>query len=191
MVNLNQEEMQQITQQVMNIQLRGRPSELKDKMMSFVKGEGTNIENGGTFNFEVNVSVNSINKQLSAVITDNSNKSYSSKTNSFNFVYPYYVGVCDANSEITEPLIKGLTKKIETKGSKTITYTTDNQHMIFAYPTSYGLISKILDANSFDVTNTFSHSTLDIIGLDNTSQSYYVYINGASTVSNFNMKFNY
>ena len=153
--------------------------------------EGTDIENGGTFNFEVNVSVNSINKQLSAVVTDNSNKSYSSKTNSFNFVYPYYVGVCDVNSEITESLIKGLTKRIETKGSKIITYTTDNQHMIFAYPTSYGLISKILDANSFDVTNTFSHSTLNIIGLDNTSQSYYVYINGASTVSNFNMKFNY
>ena len=63
--------------------------------------------------------------------------------------------------------------------------------MIFAYPTSYGVISKILDANSFDVTNTFSHSTLNIIGLDNTSQSYYVYINRASTVSNFNMKFNY
>ena len=153
--------------------------------------EGINIENGGVFNFEVNASVNSINKQLSAVVTDNSNKSYSLKTNSFNFVYPYYVGVCDANSEITEPLIKGLTKKIETKGSKTIIYTTNNQCMIFAYPTSYGLISKILDANSFDVTNTFSHSTLDIIGLDNTSQSYYVYINGASTVSNFNMKFNY
>ena len=153
--------------------------------------EGVDIENGGTFNFEVNVSVNSINKQLSAVITDNSNKSYSSKTNSFNFVYPYYVGVCDVNSEITESLIKGLTKKIETKGSKTIKYTTDNQRMIFAYPTSYGVISKILDANSFDVTNTFSHSTLNIIGLDNTSQSYYVYINGASTVSNFNMKFNY
>ena len=153
--------------------------------------EGTDIENGGVFNFEVDINVNSINKQLSAVITDNSNKSYSSKTNSFNFVYPYYVGVCDVNSEITESLIKGLTKKIETKGSKTIKYTTDNQRMIFAYPTSYGVISKILDANSFDVTNTFSHSTLNIIGLDNTSQSYYVYINGASTVSNFNMKFNY
>ena len=153
--------------------------------------EGTDIENGGVFNFEVDINVNSINKQLSAVITDNSNKSYSSKTNSFNFVYPYYVGVCDVNSEITESLIKGLTKKIETKGSKTIKYTTDNQRMIFAYPISYGVISKILDANSFDVTNTFSHSTLNIIGLDNTSQSYYVYINGASTVSNFNMKFNY
>ena len=153
--------------------------------------EGVDIENGGTFNFEVNVSVNSINKQLRAVVTDNSNKSYSLKTNSFNFVYPYYVGVCDANSEITELLIKGLTKRIETKGSKTITYTTNNQRMIFAYPTSYGLISKILDANSFDVTSTFSYSTLNIIGLDDTSQSYYVYINGASTVSNFNMKFNY
>ena len=55
MVNLSQEEMHQMTQQVMNVQLRGRPSELKNQMMSFVKGEGTNIENANVENDKVSL----------------------------------------------------------------------------------------------------------------------------------------
>ena len=153
--------------------------------------EGADIENGGTFNFNVNVEVNSTNKQLVATITDALNNSYSAKTGSFNFIYPYYVGVCEVNDEITETLIKGLTKRIETKGSKSISYTTNNQKMVFAYPSSYGSITKILDPNSFDVTNTFNKTTISIIGLDGTAQNYYIYTNSASTVTNFTMKFNY
>ena len=153
--------------------------------------EGVDIENGGTFNFNVNVEVNSINKQLTVTITDASNNSYTTKTGTFNFIYPYYVGVCEVNDEITETLIKGLTKRIETKGSKSISYTTNNQKMVFAYPSSYGNIVKILDPNSFDVTNTFNKTAISIIGLDGTAQNYYVYTNSASTVTNFAMKFNY
>ena len=153
--------------------------------------EGVDIENGGTFNFNVNVEVNSTNKQLTAIITDASNNSCSTKTGSFNFIYPYYVGVCEVNDEITETLIKGLTKRVETKGSKSISYTTNNQKMVFAYPSSYGNIAKILDPNSFDVTNTFNKTAISIIGLDGTAQNYYVYTNSASTVTNFAIKFNY
>lgn len=153
--------------------------------------EGVDIENGGTFNFSVNVEVNSINKRLTATITDASNNSYSTKTGSFNFIYPYYVGVCEVNDEITETLIKGLTKRIEAKSSKSISYTTNNQKMVFAYPSSYGNIAKILDPNNFDVTNTFNKTTISIIGLDGTAQNYYIYTNSASTVTNFTMKFNY
>ena len=153
--------------------------------------EGVDIENGGTFNFNVNVEVNSINKQLTVTITDASNNSYTTKTGTFNFIYPYYVGVCEVNDEITETLIKGLIKRIEAKGSKSISYTTNNQKMVFAYPSSYGNIVKILDPNSFDVTNTFNKTAISIIGLDGTAQNYYVYTNSASTVTNFAMKFNY
>ena len=39
LVNLSQEEIQQITGQVMNVNFRGRPSELKNNMIAFVKGE--------------------------------------------------------------------------------------------------------------------------------------------------------
>lgn len=39
MIKLTQEEIQQMTQQVMNVELRGRSSELRKNMMSFVSGE--------------------------------------------------------------------------------------------------------------------------------------------------------
>ena len=165
--------------------------EVFDSSTSLGYLEGVDIENGGTFNFNVNVEVNSINKQLTVTITDASNNSYTTKTGTFNFIYPYYVGVCEVNDEITETLIKGLTKRIEAKGSKSISYTTNNQKMVFAYPSSYGNIAKILDLNSFDVTNTFNKTAISIIGLDGTAKNYYVYTNSASTVTNFAMKFNY
>ena len=63
--------------------------------------------------------------------------------------------------------------------------------MIIAYPKAYGVIKKILDPNSFDVTSTFTITEIKITGLDGTSQSYYVYVNNASTVSGFTMTFSY
>ena len=149
------------------------------------------INNGGTFNYNVNVSVPSTNKQLTVKVTDNSGNAITKTTNAFTFVYPYYYGVCDEGTTINGDLIKSLTKSVTSKGTKTITYTTNNQRMIFAYPKSYGVITKILDPNSFDVTSTFTMSQITIIGLDGTGQSYYVYVNSPSTVSNFNMKFSY
>ena len=38
-------------------------------------------------------------------------------------------------------------------------------------------LSKILDANSFDVTGTFTKNELIVTGLDGTEQDYYVYVN--------------
>ena len=149
------------------------------------------INNGGTFNYNVNVNVPSTNKQLTVKVTDNSGNAITKTTNSFTFVYPYYYGVCDEGTTINGDLIKSLTKSVTSKGTKTVTYTTNNQRMIFAYPKSYGVITKILDPNSFDVTSTFTMSQITIIGLDGTGQSYYVYVNSPSTVSNFNMKFSY
>ena len=149
------------------------------------------IVDGGTFNYAVNVSVPSTNKQLTVKITDNSGAVTTETTNSFTFVYPYYWGVCEETDVINADLIKGLTKSVTSKGTKTVTYTTNNQKMIFAYPKSYGTIKKILDPNSFDVTSTFTMSQMTIIGLDGTGQSYYVYVNSPSTVSDFNMKFSY
>ena len=153
--------------------------------------EDTSIADGGTFNFPVNVKVNSTNVQLTGKVTDASGTVKTSTTAAFNFVYPYYVGVCGENDTVDETLIKGLTKRIEAKGTKSISYTTTNQKMIIAYPKAYGVIKKILDPNSFDVTSTFTITEIKITGLDGTSQSYYVYVNNASTVSGFTMTFSY
>ena len=151
--------------------------------------EDESIKNGGTFNFPVDVEVNS-NKNLTIKITD-AQKTNAVSTNKFEFVYPYYVGVCEEDAQINDQLILGLNKRNEFKGNKQINFTTNNQKMIIAYPAEYGKISKIYDANNFDITSTFECNVINITGLDNTTQQYYVYNNNASTVNNFAIKFSY
>lgn len=152
--------------------------------------EGAEVQNGGSIAITTDITVNS-NKNFSVRVTDATNKTYTANTGSFNFVYPYYMGVCAEGAEINEALVKGLTKKIEAKGAKSHAFTCDYQRMIFAYPKSYGVLKSIIDPNNFDVTGTFGVQEVSITGLDGTAQTYYVYVNSASTVSNFTMKFNY
>ena len=151
----------------------------------------TSVTDGGTFNYPVTIPVDSVNVQLTAKVTDTTGNIVSANSAAFNFVYPYYIGVCGENNAVNEALIKSLNKRIEAKANKTITYTTNQQRMIFAYPKAYGNISKIIDPNNFDVTSTFTKQELTITGLDGTAQVYYVYINNSSSVENFTMKFNY
>ena len=128
----------------------------------------------------------SSNKQLSVTVTDNEDKTVTAKTGTFTFVNPYYYGAIAATATPTEELIKAATKSVTTKGNKTFNFTCSNQKMLFAYPKSYGALSKILDQNNFDVTDTFTQTEVSVDGVD-----YYAYTNAASTVSNFKMMFNY
>ena len=125
--------------------------------------------------------------QLTVVLTDATGKTYTAKTGKYTFVSPYYYGAVAAS--VTSPTasnITGLTKIVQAKGNKSYNFTCNNQKMVYAYPKSYGALSKILDANSFDVTGTFTRSEVTVGGV-----AYYVYINDASTVSSFKMTFNY
>ena len=164
--------------------------EVFDGATSLGVKEDATVANGGTFNFPVSVPVNSVDKLLTVKATDRSGAVVFANTESFTFVYPYYSGICAEDAIIDENLIKGLNKKIENKGNKTIAYDCDNQKMVFAYPKSYGKLKIINDQNNFDVTATFTINEVSITGLDGTAQEYYVYVNNASTVTNFNMKFN-
>ena len=104
-------------------------------------------------------------------------------------MYPYYFGVIDENAIIDGNTIKGLNKVIEIKKDQSYIYTSNNQHMVFAFPKAYGSLSKIVDANGFILTATFDVEEVDVECLDGTTQSYYVYKNGASTISNYNITF--
>ena len=86
---------------------------------------------------------------------------------------------------LTETDITSLTKKVEAKGSKTINYTTSQSHMVFAYPSSYGAIKSIIDQNGFNVTDSFTKSTVTV-----NSVEYYVYVSNQCSGS-YTMKFNY
>ena len=148
------------------------------------------VANGGTFDFTVNRSVNT-NKSYSVVVTDSENKTVTASTGAFTFVYPYYYGVVSASATLNEATIEGLTKKVETKGTKTLSYTANNQRCVIAYPKSYGVLKTIFDPNNFNVTDTFTMSEVSITGLDRSAQAYYVYVNDPATVSAFNFKFGY
>lgn len=148
------------------------------------------VADGGTFNFEVNVAVTA-NKNFTAKVTDAAGKTTSANTGTFSFVYPMYTGVCADGATIDEALVTGLTKKVEAKGNKNVSYTCNNQCMVFAYPASYGNLKKIIDPNNFDVTGTFAKSTVNITTADSQSTAYNVYVNEASTVSGFNMSFQF
>ena len=155
----------------------------------------TNIENGGSFNYSfttpIIISSNLSSTRFRMMVTDASGNSIYANTSGITFCYPYYFGVIEENQEITSDLFKNFTKKIEIKGNKSNSYTTNNQCMVIAYPKSYGTLKKILDQNSFDVTNTFIKSEVNVTGLDKTSQVYYVYTNNASSVTNFKITFQY
>ena len=85
--------------------------------------------------------------------------------------------------------IKALIKHIESKGTKTYSFTANNQRFVFAYPKSYGTLSAIYDQNNFNVTSTFTIYTVPIQCLDGSTVDYYVYVSDKSTVTNFNNKF--
>lgn len=133
----------------------------------------------------------STNKNFRAEVTDAKSKKVTANTGSFNFVYPYYQGVIDADAEADESLVKGLSKVVQAKGNKNFTFSANNQKMVIAYPKSYGALSKIVDPNQFDVTATWTAKEINITTADEQSTAYYVYTSKAVTVSNYRMQFNY
>ena len=117
-------------------------------------------------------------------LTASDGKNNVSKSISYTFVNPYYTGVSSTDT-LTETDITALTKKVETKGNKTINYTTKQSYMVFAYPSGYGAIKSIIDQNGFNVTDSFVRSTVTV-----NSVEYYVYCSNQCSGS-YSMKFNY
>ena len=154
---------------------------------------GDTVKNGGTFTFSnVNIEVPTNGNQLTVKVTDAANKTYEKKTNSMTFVYPYYMGPLSSVTDISEEDIEGLTKKIESKGQKSHSYTINDQHIVFAYPKEYGVLKSIIDPNGYETINGYSCSELPIKGLDDSTQTYYVYKSTtAGTSTGFTVTFKY
>mgnify|MGYP006916040860 CR=1 FL=1 len=89
------------------------------------------------------------------------------------FIQPYYYGVSN-NSAISD--FTGLTENVTAKGQKTFNFTTSNQYMVFAYDSSYGTLSSILDSNGFETISGWNRTTLTVNGFN-----YYVYMPKAPT----------
>ena len=107
--------------------------------------------------------------------TINSNTVYAT------FVHPYYYGVGAVG---TDP--ETLTKLVQSKGSKTLSFSPNKQHIIFAYPKSYGDLKSIKDSNGFENINGFTKTD------GGSSVPYLIYTsNEASTNTNFKLTFSY
>ena len=150
--------------------------------------DALNSTGSAAFTFTVDVDVTA-NKSFQAKVTDAAEKVTTANTGSFSFVYPYYQGVIAADATADEAAVKALTKIIQSKGAKAVTYTANDQKMVFATPASNGKITTITDPNGFNVTDTFAESTVSITGLDGTAQQYYVYVSAPTTVSSFKETF--
>lgn len=161
---------------------------------STVLGEktGDEVAAGGTITFSnLGITVSkSNNPNLKFTVTDgqtSTDKSVGAST----FVYPYYMGECAADATIDETLIESLTKKVESKGAKTVTHTCENGRMVIAYPKAHGVLKSILDPNNFETIGDYTRSEVSITGLDGTAQTYYVYASGAATVNGFKVQYKY
>ena len=98
-----------------------------------------------------------------------------SNTVTYNFVYPYYSGAAAPGR--TPAQVAALTKDIRVSTAtlaKNFT-TVDGDVYYFAYPASYGALTRIDDINGFDVTGSFTQRTENITGLDGNPVSYYIY----------------
>lgn len=161
---------------------------------STVLGEktGDEVAAGGTIKFEnLGITVSkSNNPNLKFTVTDGTT-STDKNVGASTFVYPYYMGECAANATIDETLIEGLTKKVESKGNKTVTHSCENGRMIIAYPKAHGVLKSILDPNNFETIGDYTRSEVSVTGLDGTTQTYYVYASGAATVSGFKVQYKY
>ena len=111
---------------------------------------------------------------------DTQTSKYADKTVSF--VLPYYYGVVDAD---TLADLTGLTKDLSSKGSKTYSYTADNQYCVIVYDASYADLTSIKDQNNFENLNNFTKKTVTI---DGNNYKYYV-TTGKKTISNFKFTF--
>lgn len=157
---------------------------------------GDAVKNGGTFTFSgLSVVVPTDGNQLTVKVTypdaNGNAKTVEKKTTAMSFVYPYYMGTCAAGTAIDETLVESLTKKVESKGNKSNSFTVSDGHMVFAYPKSYGVLKSILDPNNFETIGNYARTEVSVTGLDGTAQAYYVYVSGATTVSGFAVNFKY
>ena len=108
-------------------------------------------------------------------VGDDGPTTVTSNTTTYSFVYPYYIGA--GATALNTTGIKALTKRIisSTASRQEDIAATAGQVFYFAYPASYGALTKIFDVNNFDTLPDWTLRTESITGLDSSSVSYRIY----------------
>lgn len=90
-----------------------------------------------------------------------------------------YSGLVSTDA-ITEDVIKGMTKTISAKKTIKVSGPISEQYICFAAPAGW-TVSNIKDSNNFDVTSSYTTSTVSVTGLDGQAVDYTVYLSGKMT----------
>lgn len=138
----------------------------------------------------ITITANLANTRFRFAVTDAAQKTYYANTVALTFVFPYFMGVINNTGELTSDVITQLTKKAETKGTKSYSFTTKDQMMVFAYPTAHGDLKSIKDPNDFENIGSFKKQVI-YLNINGSTQSYNVYYNESTTLNSFVMTFYY
>ena len=127
---------------------------------------------------------------FTGVVTDADNGSVSANSSKFTFVDPYFQGTIPAGTQVTSDVVLGLNKVVQSKGSKTFSYTTNNSCMVIAYPKAYGTLKSALDPNKFENIASYTRSEVNVVCTSGTV-AYYVYVKEPSTATAFSITYSY
>ena len=160
-----------------------------DKTSLKVVTEG--VANGGSFDCmpEGGLKI-STDTTLKGYVTDTDNKTVSANSGTFTFVDPFYYGVVAKGVALDGEAIKAMTKVIQTKGTKTFKYTTNDSCMVIAYPQSYGNLKSALDPNKFENIASYTKSVVNVACLSG-EVPYNVYVKSASTADGFAITYSF
>ena len=96
------------------------------------------------------------------------------KTASISFYYNKFYGAVDTLTP-DESTVEALFKTLGTGKGGTYSFNLDDQRIAYAYPTNLGALSSIKDVNGFNLTNSFTRTTVTYTQ-NGQSIPYYLYI---------------
>lgn len=112
-----------------------------------------------------------------------------STTATFKKTYYRYYGALPVGTSvgsITEPMITSLKKEVCTSASATLTYNLEDQRAVYAYPSTFGLLTKVLDAATSLPYDDFVKEAEMVIDGEN----YYIYaLQNPSSVTDYKFRF--
>ena len=117
-------------------------------------------------------------------------KTYNGSTTvTFKKTYYRYYGALPVGTSvgsITEPMITSLKKEVCTSASATLTYNLEDQRAVYAYPSTFGLLTKVLDdATSMPYDDFVKEQEMVIDG-----ENYYIYaLQNPSSATDYKFRF--
>lgn len=129
------------------------------KVYSLDTDTDATLPNGGEYSYTYN---GTINKDAVFKVVVKDTKTSITKTVNIKFVTPFYYGTS------ATPMIStftGFSKFLGDKTDTTFTVTSTNKYIVFAYNSTYGELTSILDSNGFENIDSFTFTTTVIDGV--------------------------